>query len=84
MGFSGAPLKAISRLGYTMAFFSFVVILYSLVVKIFTPTPTVDGWTFTVISIFLVGGIQLIMLGVLGRYIGRIYTEVQGRPLYST
>jgi dolichol-phosphate mannosyltransferase len=43
----------------------------------------VAGWTFTVISIFFMGGIQLIMLGVIGSYLGRIYTEVQNRPLYS-
>jgi dolichol-phosphate mannosyltransferase len=42
----------------------------------------VSGWTFTVISILFIGGIQLIMLGVLGSYIGRIYTEAQARPLY--
>lgn len=47
------------------------------------PEHTVEGWTFIVISIFFVGGIQLIMLGVLGSYISRIYTEVQDRPLYS-
>jgi glycosyltransferase involved in cell wall biosynthesis len=81
--FSSAPLKAISRLGYFIAFLSVLGILYALAVRLFTPQHAVEGWTFTVISIFFVGGIQLIMLGVLGGYIGRIYTEVQGRPLYG-
>jgi glycosyltransferase involved in cell wall biosynthesis len=81
--FSSTPLKAISRLGYFIAFLSVVGILYAIAVKVFMPEQAVEGWTFTVISIFFVGGVQLIMLGVLGSYIGRIYTEVQNRPLYS-
>jgi hypothetical protein len=81
--FSSAPLKAISRLGYFIAALSVVGILYALGIRIFAPQYAVEGWTFTVISIFFVGGIQLIMLGVLGSYIGRIYTEAQNRPLYG-
>lgn len=83
LGFSSAPLKLISRLGYCMAALSFFAILYVLTLKLFSPDTVVEGWTFIVISIFIVGGIQLIMLGVLGGYIGRIYTEAQGRPLYG-
>ncbi len=83
LGFSSAPLKLISRLGYFMAVLSFTAILYVLGVKIFSPETAVEGWAFIIISIFAVGGIQLIMLGVLGGYIGRIYTESQRRPLYG-
>ena len=81
--FSSAPLKAISRLGYTIAGLSVIGIIYALVVRLLYPQQVVEGWAFIVISIFFVGGIQLIMLGVLGSYIGRIYTEVQDRPLYG-
>jgi dolichol-phosphate mannosyltransferase len=83
MSFSSAPLRLISRLGYIMSFLSVIFIVYTLCVRLFYPTHAVEGWAFIVISIFLVGGIQLIMLGVLGSYIGRIYTETQNRPLYS-
>lgn len=83
LGFSSAPLKAISRLGYIMAGISVLGALYALVVKLVWPAQAVEGWAFIVMSIFLVGGIQLVMLGVLGSYIGRIYTEVQDRPLYT-
>ncbi len=83
LGFSSAPLRLIGRLGYCMAALSFFAILYVLTLKLFSPDTVVEGWTFIVISIFIVGGIQLIMLGVLGGYIGRIYTEAQGRPLYG-
>lgn len=82
LGFSSAPLKLINKVGFIMAFFSIIGIIYVLVTKLFRPETVVAGWSFIVISIFLVGGIQLIMLGVLGEYIGRIYTESQDRPLY--
>lgn len=82
LGFSWAPLKLITRVGYFMALLSFIGILYALGVKIFAPDTAVLGWTFIVIAILFIGGIQTIMLGVLGSYIGRIYTEVQDRPLY--
>lgn len=82
MSFSAAPLKLISRMGYVFSGFAFAGILYALLMKVFAPRVTIEGWTFIVISILLIGGIQLIMLGILGSYIGRVYTEVQGRPLY--
>lgn len=81
--FSGAPLKLISRVGYTTAFVSLLGILYAVSMKIFAPQVTIEGWTFIVIAIFFTGGVQMIMLGVLGSYIGRIYTEAQDRPLYG-
>lgn len=80
-GFSSVPLVLISRVGFFISGLSFLGIIYALVVK-FTNHYAVPGWTFTIIAILFVGGIQLIMLGVLGNYIGRIYTEAQRRPLY--
>ncbi|HYG83250.1 MAG TPA: glycosyltransferase family 2 protein [Verrucomicrobiae bacterium] len=82
--FSTAPLKLISRLGYTIALLSFIGAVYALIMKFFFPQVTVEGWTFIVISVLFIGGVQLIMLGVLGSYIGRIYTEARHRPLYMT
>lgn len=83
-GFSSSPLKFISKLGYVIAGLSVVGILYTLILRLYFPSHTVEGWAFIVISIFFIGGIQLIMLGVLGNYIGRIYVEAQDRPLYMT
>jgi glycosyltransferase involved in cell wall biosynthesis len=80
--FSTVPLKLISNVGYLIALASFLGIIYAAVVKLLDPTAVVPGWTFIVISILFIGGIQLIMLGVLGSYVGRIYTEAQARPLY--
>ncbi|MBL8015378.1 MAG: glycosyltransferase family 2 protein [Candidatus Doudnabacteria bacterium] len=81
-GFSTAPLRMIAWMGFAVAFFSILGILYALLVRLLSPETVVSGWTFLIIAIFFIGGVQMIMLGILGIYIGRIYTEVQGRPLY--
>lgn len=80
--FSTYPLKLIRNLGFFVSFIAFLGILYAIFMKIFFPDITIEGWTFIVIAVLFVGGVQLIMLGVLGSYIGRIYTETQDRPLY--
>lgn len=82
LSFSAFPLKLISRVGYTISTLSFLGIIYALAVKVVNPKTVVPGWTFITIAILLVGGMQLIMLGVLGSYLGRVYTESQSRPLY--
>lgn len=83
LSFSVVPLQLISRLGVGVSLLSFAGFLYVLGVKIFSPQTSVPGWAFLGTGIFLLGGLQLLMLGVLGAYVGRVYTEVQGRPLYS-
>ncbi len=80
--FSTIPLKLISSIGYWVAFLSFIGIIYAISMKVFFPEITIEGWTFIVIAMLFIGGVQMIMLGVLGSYIGRIYTESQNRPLY--
>lgn len=82
-GFSTFPLTLISRVGMFTALLSILGVLYALSMRIFVPNAVVEGWTFIVISVLFVGGLQLIMLGILGGYVGRIYTEVQNRPLYA-
>jgi dolichol-phosphate mannosyltransferase len=82
VGFSSVPLRIIGRIGCGIALVSLVGIIYAICMKLFAPSITIEGWTFIVISILFIGGVQLIMLGVIGEYIGRIYTEVKGRPLY--
>lgn len=80
--FSTVPLKVITHFGFYVSMFSFIGIIYAVFVRIFIPEITVQGTTFTVISVLFMGGVQMIMLGILGEYIGRIYQEVQNRPLY--
>ncbi|MEV6904436.1 glycosyltransferase family 2 protein [Amycolatopsis sp. NPDC051372] len=83
LGFSVTPLRMISRLGYLISALSFVGVLYVIGVKLFAPATAVPGWAFITIAMFFLGGIQIIMLGVLGSYIGRTYSQVQNRPLYG-
>lgn len=83
MGFSSKPLALISQLGGLFSIFAAIGIVYALVVRLFFPAAAVPGWTFTVIAILLVGGLQLVMMGIIGSYIGRIYNQVKGRPLYG-
>ena len=74
------PLRMISSLGVLMSFVSFIGVVWALVSKFCGQT--VDGWTSIVFAICLFCSIQLICLGIIGEYIGKIYMEVKGRPRY--
>jgi dolichol-phosphate mannosyltransferase len=82
LGFSTTPIKFMNNMGMVVALLSFLAFIVVGLVKLFDPSTLVPGWAFIVMSIFFIGGVQLIMMGVLGSYIGRTYSEVQGRPLY--
>jgi dolichol-phosphate mannosyltransferase len=82
LSFSTFPLRLIRIVGWTVATLSVIGIIYVFIGRLFFSADLVPGWAFTVIAILFVGGVQIIMLSVLGSYIGRIYSEVQGRPLY--
>ncbi|MGF1590624.1 MAG: glycosyltransferase family 2 protein [Pleurocapsa sp.] len=81
ISFSFLPLKVWSYVGVTISFIS---LLYALMLVIRTLTFGVDvpGYASLMVAILFLGGIQLITLGVLGEYLGRVYEEVKGRPLY--
>ena len=78
--FSVQPLKIISRLGILLAFLSLAGLVYALISKI--SGSAVSGWTTILLSIWFLGGLQLLCIGVVGTYIGRIYSEVKARPRY--
>ncbi|MGW7254171.1 glycosyltransferase family 2 protein [Streptomyces sp. NPDC054834] len=80
--FSTAPLKMITRLGFTVLALSLAGIVYAVAMKFFRPDITVSGWTMLMCVVLFLGGVQMLSLGVIGTYIGRIYSEAQGRPLY--
>lgn len=79
--FSSLPLQLASYLGFAVTTVAFLVALYSLYVRLFTQT-AVRGWTSLLIVVIFLGGVQLLMIGIIGEYIGRIYEEVKRRPLY--
>lgn len=74
------PLRFITVLGFLITFISIFFLIYAVIAKIVGVT--VSGWTFTVCSIWLVGGFQTFSLGVIGEYIGKIYSETKARPRY--
>ncbi|PPF67020.1 glycosyltransferase [Clavibacter michiganensis] len=82
LGFSTFPLKLIQLVGLVVSALSALAVVYVLISRAIDPSSVVPGWTFTVIAILFVGGVQIIMLSVLGSYLGRVYAEVQNRPLY--
>jgi dolichol-phosphate mannosyltransferase len=81
LSFSNTPLKIATFVGFITSIAAFIGIIYSLYVRLFTKS-WVDGWAFLMIAILLIGGIILIVLGVIGEYVGRIYGEIKHRPLY--
>ena len=78
--FSVKPLRMILLLGIIVCLLSFIVLIYSLIQHICGNT--VDGWTFTVCSIWIVGGLEMACIGLIGEYIGKIYSETKGRPRF--
>ena len=81
LSFSIKPLQLSISMGFFCALISIAGILYVISVRIFTDT-WVLGWTAMMITVLFIGGVQLICVGILGEYIGRIYNEVKNRPLY--
>ena len=82
-GFSTFPLRMISRLGILISSVSVLLAAYVFAVRVFTPENAVPGWAFLGVGMFLLSGLQLTMMGVIGSYLGRVYVEAQDRPLYS-
>jgi hypothetical protein len=81
ISFSSAPLRAALNLGFFVSILSFAILVWSLIVKL-SGLFEVPGWTSIVMVVSFIGGIQLIVLGVIGEYIADIHSEVKRRPLY--
>src|SRR5882724_1420940 len=81
LSFSLVPLQLASYLGFLISSVGFFYIAYAIGLKLFTDR-VVLGWTSVMVAVLFLGGVQLISLGIIGEYIGRIYEEVKQRPLY--
>lgn len=79
-GFSAAPLRAATWLGLVGGAAAFVLLAYALVAS--ASGHTLPGWTSTVVAVAGVGAVQLLCLGILGEYVGRMYAHLQARPTY--
>lgn len=81
-GFSSEPLRLASHLGLLLAIGSLGLMLSLTLYKLAGGTGIIPGWTSLAVAVLFLGGVQLLAIGVLGEYIGRIYEEVKRRPLY--
>ncbi|ALB43444.1 MULTISPECIES: glycosyltransferase family 2 protein [Nostocales] len=83
ISFSTVPLRLATYLGIISATIAMIMIVLVLYWRIFAPVSHLIGYTLITISMFFLGSVQLVCIGILGEYIGRIYEEVKGRPLYT-
>ncbi len=80
--FSMGPLRLITVTGFVMAVVSFLIGLWAICLALFT-SRVVPGWASIVVPITLVGGVQMLSMGAIGEYIGKIFLEVKRRPLFE-
>ncbi|ALP37321.1 glycosyltransferase [Paenibacillus sp. IHB B 3084] len=78
--FSITPIRLISAVGFSMFGISLLITVYTIISKLLGTT--VWGWSSLMLSIWFIGGLQLVALGLIGEYIGKIYKEVKQRPKY--
>lgn len=78
--FSVKPIRMITSLGFILFFISLAMLVYGIIIKFFGHA--VEGWTSIICSIWMIGGIQLFSLGIIGEYIGKIYSETKSRPRF--
>jgi dolichol-phosphate mannosyltransferase len=81
VSFSTAPLRVATQIGLVSSGIALAGIVYALAVRLFT-SQWVQGWTAIFIAVLFVGGVQLVCLGIIGSYVGRIFEETKRRPLY--
>ena len=81
VSFSAVPLKIVTTVGFAFSAVALLGIFYAVGLRLFTDN-WVPGWTLIFIAVMLIGGLQFIFLGVMGEYIGRIYSEAKDRPLF--
>lgn len=81
--FSARPLRLASYLGFASATAGFLGVIYAVIGKFLLPIPWVTGWTGLFVGVMFLGGVQLITIGIIGEYIGKIYLEVLNRPHFT-
>lgn len=80
--FSVAPVRLVAALGFFIALASLAVTIWALTVKLVAGS-AVPGWASTVVPMYFLGGVQILCLGVIGEYVGKIYLESKRRPRYA-
>ncbi len=80
--FSIVPLRIATFVGFFMSLFSGIYGLYAVIVFLTNRSSVIIGWPSVIISVLFIGGLQLLILGIVGEYIGKIFLETKKRPLY--
>ncbi|WP_017652897.1 glycosyltransferase family 2 protein [Fortiea contorta] len=83
ISFSKVPLRIATYMGMLSASIALLMIILILYWRLFEPSTPLIGYTLITVAMFFMGSVQLICIGILGEYIGRIYEEVKGRPIYT-
>jgi dolichol-phosphate mannosyltransferase len=81
-GFSSQPLRLASHVGLFFAMASLALMLFLMLYKVGGGEGIIPGWTSLAVAVLFLGGVQLLAIGILGEYVGRIYDQVKRRPLY--
>jgi dolichol-phosphate mannosyltransferase len=79
--FSAVPLRLAGLMGVCVSLLGWAYLVYAIGAHLFTNT-TISGWTSVTAAVLVLGGVQLICLGIFGQYLGRMYEDVKGRPLF--
>jgi polyisoprenyl-phosphate glycosyltransferase len=83
VSFSQVPLRLSSYVGLLAAVAAIGMALLVMYWRLFVPNSPLTGFTMILVAIFFLGAVQLVSIGILGEYVGRIYDQVKGRPLYT-
>jgi dolichol-phosphate mannosyltransferase len=84
VGFSNKPIRVVTFIGFLISFLSFVLIIFYLCLWLYMRELFAPGWISLFLGILLMGGLNLLAIGIIGEYVGRSYEELQNRPLYLT
>jgi dolichol-phosphate mannosyltransferase len=79
--FSAFPLRLSTYLGLLVAALSFFYLVYAMYIRFFTDR-AIEGWTSVLVTVLFIGGAQLVFMGIIGEYLGRVFEETKQRPLY--
>jgi dolichol-phosphate mannosyltransferase len=80
--FSDKPLRVASHLGMLVTVGSLLAMLWAIAGKLIDPSRSIAGWTSVMVAVLFLGGVQLLSIGLLGEYVGRIFRQAKARPLY--
>lgn len=81
--FSVKPLRLATYFGFLAAFIGFLGMIYAIIGKFYFPQNLVSGWAAIFVGLMFLGGVQLITIGIIGEYIGKIFMQVRNRPNYT-